>query len=129
SLLQPGDVVEVSGDATYAGDVKLTKSGTASKKITIRGVRVNGKRPLLSGGTNTLEVGADHYVIEGFEVVGGSSRCVFHRGHDVTIRDTAVHDCPSHGILGAMDGSGSLTLEYVEVYKAGKGTTRHPIYM
>lgn len=129
SLLQAGDVVEVSGNTTYAGDVKLTKSGTDSNKITIRGVRVNGKRPVLSGGTNTLEVGADHYVIEGFEVVGGSSRCVFHRGHDITIRDTAVHDCPSHGILGAMDGSGSLTLEYVEVYKAGAGDKRHPIYM
>jgi len=129
SLLQPGDVVEVSGNTTYAGDVKLTKSGTNSNKITIRGVRVNGKRPVLSGGTNTLEVGADHYVIEGFEVVGGSSRCVFHRGHGITIRDTAVHDCPSHGILGAMDGSGSLTLEYVEVYKAGAGDKRHPIYM
>jgi hypothetical protein len=129
SLLQPGDIVEVQGNATYAGDVKLTKAGTASKKITIRGIRVNGKRPVLSGGTNTLEIAGNHHVIEGFEVTGGSSRCVFHRSHDVTIRDTSVHDCPSHGILGAMDGSGSLTLEYVEVYKAGAGGTRHPIYM
>ena len=44
--LEPGDVVEVDGDATYPGDVKFTKSGTAEKPITIRGIRVNGKRPI-----------------------------------------------------------------------------------
>src|SRR6185437_270954 len=41
----------------------------------------------------------------------------------------AVHGCPGHGILGADDDSGSLTLEYVEVYDAGSGEMKHPIYM
>src|SRR5204863_4071351 len=62
--LLPGDLVEIDGDATYAGDVVLDQSGTSAEKITIRGMRVNGKRPILSGGTNTIEVYADHYVLE-----------------------------------------------------------------
>src|SRR5262249_46637390 len=51
-LLGPGDLVEVDGDATYDG-VQLTQSGTSAQKITIRGIRVNGKRPTFAGGTNT----------------------------------------------------------------------------
>ena len=51
--LKPGDIVNLYGNATYAGDVNLTANGTAASKITIRGMRVNGKRPVLSGGDNT----------------------------------------------------------------------------
>ncbi len=128
-LLQAGDVVRVSGGTTYAGDVRLTASGTATEKITITGVRVGGARPVLSGGTNTLEFAANHYVFEGFEITGGSDRCVFHHGHDITIRDTVIHDCPKHGILGADADSGSLTLEYSEVYRTGSGDRYHQVYM
>ncbi|WP_437288677.1 right-handed parallel beta-helix repeat-containing protein [Sorangium sp. So ce406] len=127
--LAAGDVVEVEGNATYPGDLIFKKSGTESQKITIRGVRVNGRRPVLSGGTNTVVFGGNHYVFEGFEITGGSGRCVFNRAHDVTIRDAVVHDCPGHGILGADSESGSFTLEYVEVYASGSGDTRHPIYI
>ncbi|AUX39367.1 hypothetical protein SOCE26_007560 [Sorangium cellulosum] len=127
--LAAGDVVEVDGDTTYPGDLTFKKSGTESAKITIRGVRVNGRRPLLSGGTNTVVFGGNHYILEGFEITGGARRCVFNRAHDITIRDVVVHDCPGHGILGADEGSGSLTLEYVEVYACGAGDTRHPVYI
>jgi hypothetical protein len=129
SLLRPGDVVEVQGGTTYSGGVRLTQSGTASSKITVRGVRVGGARPRLSGGTNTIEIAANHIVFEGFDVTGGSSRCVFHHGHEITIRDTVIHDCPAHGILGADSDSGSLTLEYSEVYRTGSGDRLHQIYM
>ncbi|AUX48744.1 uncharacterized protein SOCE26_102850 [Sorangium cellulosum] len=129
SRLAPGDVVEVDGNATYAGNIRITKSGTPTSKITIRGLKVNGKRPLLQGGTNTIELNANHIVFEGFEVTGGSSRCIYHHGHDVMIRDAVVRDCPAHGILGADGDSGSLTLDHVEVYKCGAGTTKHPIYI
>jgi hypothetical protein len=129
SLLRPGDVVEVQGGTTYAGGVRLTQSGTATNRITIRGVRVSGARPRLSGGTNTIEFAANHIVFEGFDVTGGSSRCVFHHGHAITVRDSVIHDCPSHGILGADSGSGSLTLEYSEIYRCGSGDRLHQIYM
>ena len=128
--LLPGDVVEVDGNATYPGDLIFRVPGTDTNKITIRGIRVNGLRPVISGGTNTVEFRlSDHYIFEGFEVTGGSFRGIYHHAHDITIRDTVVHDCPAHGILGADNDSGSLTLEYCEVYHCGNGTGEHAIYM
>lgn len=134
-MLGPGDVVEVDGGHTYPGDVVFTEAGTEAQPITVRGV--GSQRPVLSGGTNTVTfespwpytAGADWYVLEGFEVTGGSSRCVFHQAANLVIRDTVVHDCPQQGILGADEGSGSLTLDRVEVYASGSGTTRHQVYM
>ncbi len=129
SLLKPGDVVEVQGGTTYTGGLRLSQSGTPDNRIRITGVRSGGARPVLSGGTNTIEFAANYIVFEGFEVTGGSSRCVFHHGHEITIRDTVIHDCPAHGILGADSDSGSLTLEYSEVYRTGSGDRLHQIYM
>lgn len=128
SQLKPGDIVEVDGNATYSS-VSLTKSGTAQAKITIRGILQNGKRPSIQGGTNTIAINASHYVLEGIDVSGGSTRCIFHHGDDVTVRNTVVHDCAGHGILGADEGSGSLTLEQVEVYRSGQGDRKHQIYI
>jgi hypothetical protein len=127
--LKPGDVVEVNGDATYP-PVILRAAGTATAKITVRGIRVNGRRPVISGGTNTVDFEASHHLVfEGFDVTGGTSRCIFNHANDVTIRDTVVHDCPAHGILGADYDSGSLTLDHVEVHHCGLGDQKHPIYI
>jgi len=137
-LLAPGDEVAVAGDATYPGDVVFTRPGTAAQPIVIRGLRVNGQRPVISGGTNGVTFatpwpysgpGADHYVFEGFEITDASFRGLYHQAHDLTVRDVRVHDCAAHGILGADQGSGSLTLEFVEVHGCGGGTTHHQIYM
>jgi hypothetical protein len=141
-LLSPSDVVEVDGGNTYPGDVVFTEPGTISNKITIRGIRSSQTgRPVISGGTNTVhfmtswpydgsgEANGSHYIFEGFEVTGGSSRGIYHQADDLTIRDVVVHDCPAHGILGADQGSGSLILKYTEVYNCGQGDSRHQIYM
>ncbi len=137
-LLQPGDLVEVDGDVTYPGGVAFTAPGTEAAPITIRGLRVNGQRPILSGGVNTVAFetdwpyappGADWYVLEGFELTGGSSRCLYHQAGDLVVRDVWVHDCPAQGILGADQGSGSLTLERVEVSGCGAGSSQHQIYV
>ncbi len=129
-ILNAGDVVEVDGNATYPGGVIFTRRGAPDNKIIVRGIRVNGLRPVISGGVNTVEFRlSNHYVFEGFDVTGGRFRGIYHHAHDITIRDTVVHDCPAHGILGADNDSGSLTLEYVEVYRCGNGTGQHPIYM
>jgi len=137
-LLEKGDLVEVDGNATYPGGVTFTEPGTADEKITIRGIRLNGQRPKISGGINTVAFttpwpyagpGADHYVFEGFEVTGGSSRGIYHQADDLTIRDVVVHDCPNQGILGADQGSGDITMAYVEVYACGSGDRNHQIYM
>ena len=127
-LLDPGDLVLVYGDATYLS-AWITRDGTAAQPITLRGVRVDGKRPVLSGGSNTLELQGDHYVVEGFEITGGAARCLYHHAHGIVVRDTVVHGCPKQGILGADTDSGSLTLEHVEVYDCGGGDRDHCIYM
>ncbi|MBI4510665.1 MAG: hypothetical protein HY698_13610 [Deltaproteobacteria bacterium] len=129
TLLQPGDLVLLQGGTTYPGGVVFRRAGSAAQPIIVRGVRNDGARPILSGGTNTIEVYADHYVLEGLELTGGTSRCFYHHGHDITLLDSVVHDCPAHGILGADTESGSLTLDHVEVYRCGSGDRRHQIYM
>lgn len=126
--LVAGDLVLVDGDQTYPA-AALWDSGEPDSPITIQGVVIGGNRPVLDGGVNTLAINGDHWVIEGVELTGGSSRCFYHHGDDVTLRDAVVHDCDSHGILGADQDSGSLTLEYVEVYACGGGTQHHQIYV
>lgn len=132
AILKPGDVVEVMGDATYPGNIHIRpeSSGTADAKVTIRGVPVNGKRPVISGGDEwSIVLHASHMVFENFEVTGGPSYCIVHKADDVTIRHVQVHDCPNHGILGTDEESGSLLMEYVEVFHCGTGDHRHQIYM
>ena len=58
-----------------------------------------------------------------------TNRCLFLQGNDITVRDTVVHDCPRHGILGADQDTGDVTLEHVEVYDTGSGTQYHQVYM
>jgi hypothetical protein len=128
-LLQPGDVVEIVGAATYDGGVRFTRDGLPEAKIVVRGVPVDGKRPVIAGGADTIEAAGDHYVFEGLEITGGSKRCFFHHAHDVTLRASLVRDCPQQGILGADDDSGDLTLEHVEVTRSGNGIYSHQIYM
>lgn len=136
-LVDPGDTVLVDGDATYDGGVVFTRAGAAMAPIVILGVRINGNRPVLSGGTNTVtfespwpyDSGADHYVFQGFEVAAGTFRGIYHQADDLTVRDVLVRDCPAHGILGADQGSGSCLLEFVEVRNCGNGGSQHQIYM
>ena len=127
--LKPGDIVELDGNATYTGGVILDQSGTAALPITVRGMRVGGVRPILSGGTNTIEVQGAYTVVEGLDITAGTSRCFYHHADHVTVRDTVIHDCPAQGLLGADNDSGSLLAEYIEVHHCGQGTQNHQIYM
>src|SRR6266496_1431802 len=117
--LNPGDVVEVDGGAQYA-PLLLTRSGSAAQPIRIVGLRAAGARPQIMGGISTFEVQADHVVVEGFDISGGSSSCFLHHGDGVPLRDSVVHDCPRGGIAGADRCSGSFLLECVEVHHTGQ---------
>lgn len=139
--LEPGDIVEVQGGVIY--DVgtpgiimRDDDSGAAGNPIILRGIAVAGQRPHLRGGTNTIEFrSSNHVVFENFEVSGtgtpisGTFRCIYHHAHDITIRNVIVHDCPRHGILGADNDSGSLTVEYSEIRNSGSNGGNHAIYM
>jgi len=139
-LIAPGDVVEVMGDHTYPGDVwfEPEHSGTEGAPVTVRGIAVNGKRPVLQGvGTEQWHdmivlLYANHFVFEGFEIVGDGNpdhTGIIHKADDVTVRDVIVHDVGSHGLLGTDSESGSLTLEACEFYNNGNGLYDHQIYM
>jgi hypothetical protein len=128
SHLGPGDLVLVDGDEVYAGGITFSHAGTPAEPITIRGVKANGVRPAIEGGTNVVEFNENNYVFEGFEIRGAGFRGLFHHADNIVIRDCVVHACP-HGILGADQGSGSITIEYCEVYGCGEGDGRHQIYM
>lgn len=130
--LRPGDLVLVDGDATYGGDIHIRpdSSGTKEQPVTIRGVKVNGKRPVISGGVDFgIVLNGSHTIFEGFEVTGAASFCVVHKADDVTLRDLVVHDCPGQGILGTDSESGSLTIEYSEVYRCGNDVYDHQLYI
>jgi MYXO-CTERM domain-containing protein len=127
--LNPGDIVELDGNASYAGGVILDRPGTAALPITVRGVRVGGARPILTGGNNTIEVQGAYTVVEGLDITAGTSRCFYHHADHVTVRDTVIHDCPAQGLLGADNDSGSLLAEYLEIHHCGEGTQNHQIYM
>lgn len=136
SLLAPGDVVLVDGDATYSSEVTLSKSGTELAPITIKGLKINGKRPLLSGGTGKygFNITADFYIIEGFEITGKSKAAIGHYANGIIVRDCVIHDNPRDGIIGYGSYSGSLTVEYCELYHNGENYTdkifaAHQIYM
>src|SRR5262245_8316479 len=72
----PGDVIEVDGGAQYAPAL-WTRSGSATQPIRIVGLRAGGARPQIMAGVNTIEVAADHVVVEGFDISGGSMSCFF----------------------------------------------------
>jgi hypothetical protein len=151
NLLKPGDVVDVDGNVTYPS-LAFTAAGTSTKPILIRGQTVNGKRPVIQGYAQTSGlaalkfIGSNHVIFESFEITNGpsanpkqTSACVFNEANDVTLRRVTVRDCPNHGILGADSGSGSLTLEEVEVTRSGCNANlnmtcngvnlKHPIYV
>lgn len=140
SLLGPGDIVEVMGDHTYAGDLwfRSDQDGDPGNPVTIRGIAVNGHRPIIRGvgsaqwHTMIVLLNASHFVFEGFEIVGdGNSdhQGIVHKADDVTIRDVVLHGVGGQGLLGTDSESGSLTLERSEFYDNGYGLYDHQIYM
>ena len=138
SLLQPGDVVQVDGNVTYAGGVVFSNNGAAGNPITIQGIAVDGARPVLAQTTGfngtggaVVNITGSHYVMEGFDLTQGgdphAGAAFYSSGDDVTLQDSAVHDCTVTGIASSA-GAGSLTLDYVEVYHCGAGGTGNQIY-
>jgi hypothetical protein len=133
--LGPGDVVEVSSNGSfYPGDIVVPAAdgGAPGQPVILRGV--GSPRPHLSGGFNTIEFRlSNHMVMERFEISGSVAdntfRCVYHRAHDIVLRDLLIRDCPRHGVLGADQDSGSLTIEYSELRNAGSGGGNHLVYM
>lgn len=131
-LLQPGDIVEVDGNAVYPSGAHFYESGTEDAWITIRGIRPEGgTRPELTGGTSYgINISADYYRLEGFKVTG-LARGIGVFGDNILVRNCIVTGC-NHGLIGYGTGTGSVTVEYCEFNGNGVptgGATQHQIYM
>ena len=163
ALLEPGDIVEVDGGSVYPSpifiDAKL--AGTKDKPITIKGLTLNGEKPVLKtrNAANMVEVSADNYVFDNFEVIGNLAevlakhpgvtysnimdqtgakrkeisdqtvyRAIFHKADNLVVSNSIIHDARM-GILGADHGSGSITVEYNEVYHNGTNGGHHNLYL
>ena len=132
--LNPGDVVEVDSNATYAA-VRLTRDGSARQPIVIRGTAGGAARPVIDagGGPDALRMDASHYRVEDLVIANATVRCVFLHGTGLTLRRVVVHTCREQGILGADADSGDITLAEVEVYGVGNAAnpngSHHPIYI
>src|SRR3546814_18590369 len=98
-------MVLVDGGTTDNGDIIVRSGdrGALGNPVTVRWNRsVGSTRPVLQGGAHTIKFQqSNHVVFEGFDVRGGTSSYLFSEAHDVTVRDTIIRDCPSHGILAA----------------------------
>ena len=107
--LEPGDLVEVDGNATYAGTgqvgIKMRgdEGGAPGNPVRVRGLALNGKRPLLtmSSGDHVIKFErSNHVLFEGFEITGGGGgkkSCVQSEADGLVLRDLVIHDCPAHG--------------------------------
>ena len=67
--LGPGDVVEVQGDQTYAGDVwfRPENGGTADAPVTVRGILVNGRVGQVDRLENALSFGQQEAILKEME--------------------------------------------------------------
>ncbi|MBF0433449.1 MAG: hypothetical protein HQK83_19385 [Fibrobacteria bacterium] len=130
--LEPGDTVQVKGNANYPGDVYVDVSGTENSSILIMGIQGPGESlPVISGGNNYgINISGDYVVLQGFEV-DAHRKGIGVFGDHITVRGCVIHDC-NHGLIGYGSGTGNVTVEYCEFYGNGVstgGATQHQIYM
>ncbi|RKF14391.1 hypothetical protein DBZ36_17205 [Alginatibacterium sediminis] len=136
SLVGPGDVVLIEGDATYKPFSIRGKNGTPDFPITIRGVEKNGRLPKFSGGTPkynwTFSLRDSHFWNVENIILEGGGICYRHQSHGITFKNVIIRKC-GNGILGTDKDSGSLTLSGIQLSESGgkpKGSNwRHGIYM
>jgi len=139
--LEPGDVVEVTGDITDS--FTLTRHGTHAAPVTIRGATrlENGKivRPRITL-KNTDSVGiicnGDWNVLEGLEITGARAHswragtAVFYHCDNLVIRNCYIHH-NRMGIIGNQGNNGDILIEFCE-FEANGGheiDLMHSVYL
>ncbi|MHC4714930.1 MAG: right-handed parallel beta-helix repeat-containing protein [Planctomycetota bacterium] len=125
--LEPGDVVEITGDITDS--FVLRKSGTEENPIVIRGVGDGRPKIDFAGARNGIETRGDHYAFENLDFRNASFRGIFQVSHGITVRDCRFEG-NRNGIMGADDtATGDILIEYCEFFHNGSGNFAHQIYL
>jgi len=133
AVAKPGDVVEITGNTTYSGDVCAIKPA----KLTIRGV--NGRPKIDAAGKNALGKGiwvvqGNDMVIENVEMFGAkvadkNGAALRLEGTNFTLRSAFLHD-NENGILTGANTASKITIEYSEFGHNGNGTGQtHNLYI
>ncbi|MBC7957488.1 MAG: hypothetical protein H7Y33_16660 [Cytophagales bacterium] len=141
--LKGGDVVDVYARGTPYAAVEFTKAGTLASPILLRGISVDGRRPVIEGGASNAThysavsfEGASYMTLDSFEVTNGINRrvngtitntmyypqfhqCIRNAAHQVTLKNVLVRDCPNNGVFAVDRNSGTLTLDRVEITRSG----------
>jgi len=135
--LEPGDVVEITGDLCET--FTLTRHGRHDAPITIRGVYTqrNGRdvRPAITAEPDKrpgIEVRGAWYVIENLSLTGangtpGAESALHVRASHVTVRNCRIHH--NRQGLSAFGDIRDLTVEFCEFDSNGAGSNRHSIYV
>lgn len=156
SAVKPGDVVHIYPAAQSYPPVRFNRAGTAAQPIRFQGISVNGQRPLIRGVANgnghAVHFNGSHYtVLDNVDVSNGIDRlaggtldtadyaaqqCVRHEANEITLSHSKVFACPNNGVFGTDEGSGSLTLDAVEITRSGCLPSamdcddgKHPVYV
>lgn len=100
SPLNPGDTVLIDSDVLYAGGITFSRAGTPRNRIVMRGIKVNGIRPVIESGTNAVSFidAGTCYTLEGFEIRNASVRGIYHQAGDLIVRNVVVHHC-TNGLM------------------------------
>jgi Right handed beta helix region len=163
AMYEEGDIYEVY-PAVYKGEDQQPWIGPQARNaadynagkvvyptnITIRGITVNGKRPVIklagiSSSNNTLGQGPIYVgestgvVIENLEIDGnnavynGKAGIYIAGAKDLTLRDLKIHGfrgTKTNGVFGAYTNSGTLTMERLEVFgNGGDNGPEHNFYI
>jgi hypothetical protein len=99
SLLLPGDQVLAFG-GTYAEQINITKSGTATAPIILK--PVSGQQVIIDGEmvrSKAIYVTGSYVTLENFDVRRGLDSCVDLKSDFSIVRNFKVHDCQRTGML------------------------------
>jgi hypothetical protein len=128
-----GDVIEITGNTTYSGDV----CSINRNNLTIRGV--NGRPKIDAAGKNAADKGiwvvnGNNLTVENVEMYGakvmdGNGAAFRLQGAGFTLRNAFIHD-NENGILSNANANSDILIEYSEFGHNGRGDGQtHNLYI
>ena len=133
AVAKSGDVVEITGNTTYTGDV----CAIYTSNLTIRGV--NGRPKINAGGKYAMSKGiwvveGSNIVVDNVEMYGAkvpdrNGAALRLEGTNFTLRNSFIHD-NEDGILSNANTASNIVIEYTEFGHNGYGDGQsHNLYI
>jgi len=115
----PGDTIELAA-GTYVGAFVITRSGTASQPITLKGPATAVLQNDKSTGKNygLYLNGASYWVLDGFSVIRSQKGIVTDRSNFNVLQNLSVHDVEDEAVH-FRSASSDNTLQHSAIYNTG----------